>query len=55
MNFCYKKFSNSNPGSCEPLNYEGYYHARGFYDKFECDHVYAGCDDIKPEKRVIVF
>ena len=48
---CYVKFSDLIPGSCMPFNYEDYYHARDLYDTFECDHIYSGCDDIKPEKE----
>ena len=39
-------------GSCIPYNYDDYKNEKEytFYDTFECNHIYSGCEDIKPNK-----
>ena len=48
---CYAKFSYGT-GSCIPYNYDDYKNEKEytFYDTFECNHIYSGCEDIKPNK-----
>ena len=48
---CYVKYS-SYTGSCKPYNYDDYKQAKKYsiYDTFECNHIFSGCEDIKPNK-----
>ena len=49
---CFQIDSFFKRATCKPYNYDDYKEAKEnvFYDTFECNHIYSGCEDIKPNK-----